>query len=188
MIDFSKLNKMYVMFENDTGAEIDNKRYVLHITKYYTNVKTFENIKEFSIKGEGVECNVEFNFNNHTRGEDIKKLPFEIHSDPGKWFETDSEIEKHNILTDIRNSLPYSKLSVDMQDVLYDLIGGELRRVEGRTTEKTVTDVIDYIENDCMVLMPTEAFFDKDGNKISKKEYGLKLIKYLSKELRKKFE
>lgn len=51
---------------------------------------------------------------------------------------------------------------------------------------KTAIDVINYIENDCEIAIPISMFFDKDGNSITKKEYGKILLEYLVVELRSK--
>jgi len=47
--------------------------------------------------------------------------------------------------------------------------------------------MIQYIENEAEVLIPVEEFFNKDGSHISKKQYGLVLLKYLCEELREEF-
>lgn len=54
-------------------------------------------------------------------------------------------------------------------------------------SNKTVQDVINYIENDAEIAIPISEFFDITGSHITKKEYGKILIKHLVKELRSKF-
>lgn len=48
--------------------------------------------------------------------------------------------------------------------------------------------LIDYIETDAEIAMPLEEMFNKDTKQhITKKEYGKMLLKYLVKELRKRY-
>lgn len=47
--------------------------------------------------------------------------------------------------------------------------------------------IINYIENDAEVAIPIEKFFDINGNHITKKEYGVELIKILCEELQERF-
>lgn len=48
--------------------------------------------------------------------------------------------------------------------------------------------IIDYIENDAEIAMPIDDLFHESGRHLTKKEYGLVLIKHLVIELRKKFK
>ena len=48
-------------------------------------------------------------------------------------------------------------------------------------------EIIDYIENDCEILIPIEEMFNKDGSHITKNQYGKIMLKYLVIELREKF-
>ena len=50
-----------------------------------------------------------------------------------------------------------------------------------------IKELIYYIENDSMILMPIDEFFNDAGEHITKKEYGKVLLKYLCIELRDKF-
>lgn len=47
--------------------------------------------------------------------------------------------------------------------------------------------LISYIENDAEIAIPIERFFNKDGNAITKKEYGKILLEILCVELREHF-
>jgi hypothetical protein len=49
-------------------------------------------------------------------------------------------------------------------------------------------NIINYIENDAEIAIPIAKFFDINGNHITKKEYGLVLIKILCEELRERFQ
>lgn len=52
----------------------------------------------------------------------------------------------------------------------------------------SIEDVISYIKNDAEIAVPIERLFDKEGNHITKKEYGLIILEILCEELKKKFE
>lgn len=49
-----------------------------------------------------------------------------------------------------------------------------------------LSGMVNYIETDAEIAIPIERLF-KDGNHITKKEYGLVLIEFLCKELRDKY-
>lgn len=53
--------------------------------------------------------------------------------------------------------------------------------------KEIIKKVIDYIEHDAEISIPIEKFFDALGNHITKKEYGLILLKHLVIELKQKF-
>lgn len=63
----------------------------------------------------------------------------------------------------------------DIQDKILELID---------TNNK---ELFDYIENDAEIVIPIEEYFDDHGKHISKKKYGLVLLKYLCEELRDNF-
>lgn len=48
-------------------------------------------------------------------------------------------------------------------------------------------EIIDYIEKDAEILIPIEELTNKGGNRITQKEYGHILLKYLVLELRHKY-
>lgn len=50
-----------------------------------------------------------------------------------------------------------------------------------------VEDVINYIEKDAEILIPIDEFFKGDGSGITKKEYGIVLLRYLVFELKEKY-
>lgn len=52
---------------------------------------------------------------------------------------------------------------------------------------KTPKDVIDYIESEAEIAIPLGELIHEDGRKLTKREYGLVLIKYLVEELRATF-
>lgn len=47
--------------------------------------------------------------------------------------------------------------------------------------------IINYIENEAEILIPVEELMHKSGRHLTKKEYGIVLIKHLATELREKF-
>lgn len=47
--------------------------------------------------------------------------------------------------------------------------------------------IIEYIESDAEILMPVNELMNEDGTHLTKKEYGLVLLKYLVIELKEKF-
>jgi len=47
--------------------------------------------------------------------------------------------------------------------------------------------IIEYIEFDVEILMPVNELMNEDGTHLTKKEYGLVLLKYLVIELKEKF-
>lgn len=53
--------------------------------------------------------------------------------------------------------------------------------------EATTETIISYIENDSEILIPIDEMINKEGKAITKKEYGIVLLKYLLLELREKF-
>ena len=54
-------------------------------------------------------------------------------------------------------------------------------------SSKNVSELIDYIEKGSEIAIPVNELFNKDGQTLTKKEYGLVVIKYLAKELREKY-
>lgn len=56
-----------------------------------------------------------------------------------------------------------------------------------QSNNKTVEEIISYIENDSKIMIPINRFFDENGDHITKKQYGHILIEILCKELREKF-
>lgn len=52
---------------------------------------------------------------------------------------------------------------------------------------KCADEVIKYIENDAEIAMPVNELMHEDGRRLSKKEYGHVLLKYLIVELKERF-
>jgi len=72
----------------------------------------------------------------------------------------------------------------------YTRKGIEITQLKAQLKEKSEA-IISYIENDAEIAIPvSELFKEKDGLKshLTKKEYGLVLLKHLVKELREKFQ
>ena len=51
----------------------------------------------------------------------------------------------------------------------------------------SLQQVINYIENEAEILIPAEELMHKSGRHLTKKEYGIVLLKHLTTELREKF-
>ena len=51
----------------------------------------------------------------------------------------------------------------------------------------SVSELIDYIENDAEIAMPISELIGRDGTHITKKKYGKVLLKYLVIELRQRY-
>jgi len=65
--------------------------------------------------------------------------------------------------------------------------GNEKRNKILELIDTNNNDLIEYIENDAEVAIPIDEYFDKNGNHITKKRYGLVFTKYLCKELKDMF-
>lgn len=69
----------------------------------------------------------------------------------------------------------------DYNDWAYDL------KIPAPTPPSTITEVINYIENDAEIPIPINKMFNEEGGHITKKQYGLVLLKQLCVELKNKF-
>ncbi len=90
---------------------------------------------------------------------------------------------------EIKRLFPYAKTSIDEEiqaDAFNDGFMSCAKWMQEREKSKTA-DLINYIENDAEIAVPIEDLMGENGNGLTKKEYGLVLLKHLVIELRDKF-
>jgi hypothetical protein len=117
-----------------------------------------------------------------------------IHEAKPERVYTESEVKAMvaAALESMKETLPHSpghvgQMAICLDNALLDA-GINLDFMENETAIAEAREqIINYIENDAEILIPIEDFFNEDGSHLTKKQYGIVLLKHLAAELRERF-